>query len=97
MLMFKNNQAKYKIGTKYSKIYNRQLNNIIIVLLILIILLIIKMFNNGTSNNIIEIIEKNVYYKFSWKDDGKRAMEYMTKILGNTKKTIETINIQIWE
>ena len=97
MLMFKNNQGKYKIGTKYSKVYNRQLNNIVVVLLILVIILIIKLFNNSTSNNIIELIENNIYYKLSWKDDGERAMEYMTKILGNTKKTIETINIQIWE
>ena len=95
--MFKNNHGKYKIGTKYSKIYNRQLNNIILVLLVLVIILIIKLFNNSTSNDIIELIEKNIHYEFSWKNDGKRAIEYMTKIMGNTKKTIETINIQIWE
>ena len=94
MLMFKGNHGKYKIGSKYSKIYNNQLNNIILVLLILIIILIIKMLNNNTSNNIIEIIEKNVYYKFSWKDDGERLIEYMTKVMRNTKRTIETINIK---
>lgn len=95
--MFKNNKAKYKIGTKYSKVYNRQLNNIIVVLLILLIILFIKLFNNGTSNDIIEIIEKNIYYEFRWKDDGERAIEYMTKVMGNTKKTIETFSIQIKE
>ena len=95
--MFKSNHGKYKIGSKYSKIYNRQLNNIIVVLLILIIILIIKILNNSTSNNIIEIIEKNVYYEFNWKDDGERAIEYMTKIMGNTKKSIETINIREWD
>ena len=92
--MFKNSHGKYKIGTKYSKIYNRQLNNIILVLLILVIILIIKLFNNSTSNDIIEIIQKNIYYEFSWKDDGERAIEYMTKIMGNTKRTMETFNIQ---
>lgn len=92
--MLKGNHGRYKIGSKYSKIYNRQLNNVILVLLILIIILIIKMLNNSTSKNIIEIIEKNIYYKFSWKDDGERAMEYMTKIMGITKKTMETINIK---
>ena len=92
--MFKGSQGKYKIGSKYSKVYNRQLNNIILVLLILIIILIIKMLNNGGSNNIIEIIEKNLYYKFSWKDDGERAIEYISKFIRNTKRTIETINIK---
>lgn len=92
--MFKGSYGKYKIGSKYSKIYNRQLNNIILVLIILIIILIIKLFNNSSSNNIIEIIEKNIYYEFNWKSDGKRAIEYITKFIGNTKKTIETINIK---
>ena len=95
--MFKNNHGKYRIGTKYSKVYNRQLNNIILVLLILLIILIIKLFNNSTSNNIIDIIEKNIFYEFSWKSDGKRIIEHMTKVMGNTKKTVETINIRIWE
>lgn len=93
--MIKKNYKKYKIGSKYSNIYNRQLNKIIVVLSILIIILIIKTINSSTSNNIIEIIEKNIYYSFSWKRDGKKVTEYMKNIIENTMESIEVFNIEI--
>lgn len=95
--MFKRNYKKYQIGSKYSKIISRQLNNLIVVLVILITILVVKMINYSTSNNIIEIIEKNIYHDFSWEQDGKRVAEYMKKFMGNTKRSIETFNIQIKE
>lgn len=97
MLMFNKSNEKYRIGRKYSKFYKNQLNKIIIVLLILIIILIIKIFNNNTSNKVIEVIEENIYYEFNWKSDGEIAIKYMTKLVANAKKTMETINIQIRE
>lgn len=93
--MIKRNYNKYKIGAKYNNFYSRQLNKVIIVLLVLIIILIIKAINNGTSNNIIEIIEKNIYYDFSWKNDGKWATEYIKKLIGDTMESIEVFNMQI--
>lgn len=90
----RNYNNKYKKRSKKNPFYQRQLNKIIIVLSILIIILIIKIFTNETTNNFIEIIKNNIYYEFSWKDDGKRVSEYIRKFMGNTIESIETFNME---
>ena len=74
-------------------IYRRQLDRVILVLMVLIIILVIKIINNKTTNNIIEIIEENIYYDFSWQDDGKEALGYINKIMNNAKDSIEVFNM----
>lgn len=90
--MYKSNYNKHKTGLKYKKVCHSQLNKVIVVLSILIIIFIIKTVNNSTSKNMIEIIEKNIYYEFSLEDDGKRVAKYMRKIMGNTIESIEIFN-----
>lgn len=75
--------------------YNKQLNRVMLVLFILLIVLIIKMLNNKTANNVIQIIEKNIYYDFSLKEDGKKAKNYIIKAFDHSKDTIERIALDI--
>lgn len=75
--------------------YNKQLNKIMVVLFTLLIILIIKMINNKTTNSVIQIIEKNIYYDFSFKEDGKKAKDYILKTLDDSKDTIEKIALDI--
>lgn len=92
--MLRRNYNRYNTRPNYKGFYARLLNKIIIVLSILIIVLIIKTINNSTSNNMIEIIEKNIYYEFSWKSDGKRVVEYVRRVMGNTMESIEIFNME---
>lgn len=87
------NTNKKSLGHNNS-LYSRQLNKVIFVLITLILIFIIKTINTKTSNDIIQIIEKNIYYDFSWKNDGKKATDYMKKLVGSTKNSIEIFNIQ---
>lgn len=92
--MIKGNYNRPKAGLKLNKFYKRQLNKVIVVLSILIIILLIKMINNSTSNNIIEIIERNIYYDFNWKNDGGRVAQYVRQVMGKTAESIEIFNVE---
>ena len=64
----------HKYGKDY---YQRQINNIIYVLVILLVVLIIKLINTNTTNHIIKVIEKNIYYDFSLVEDGEKVKKYL--------------------
>jgi len=65
--------------------YNKLINRVIIVLILLIIILVIKVVNSKTTNNIIKIIEKNIYYDFTLKKDGIVVKEYFVKAIDISK------------
>lgn len=71
--------------------YNKQVNRIIFVLITVLVILIVKAINHRSTNNIINIIEKNIYYDFSIKEDGKKVKDYLVKIIGGSKETIEEL------
>lgn len=75
--------------------YNKQLNRIMLVLFTLLIILITKIINNKTTNSVIQIIEKNIYYDFSFKEDGKKVKDYILKVLDDSKDTIEKLALDI--
>jgi len=74
---------------------SKQLNRIMLVLIILLIVLISKIINNNTTNNVIKIIERNIYYDFSFKEDGIKAKDYLLKVLDKSKDTIDKLDIDI--
>ncbi|MDR7857069.1 hypothetical protein [Tissierella sp.] len=78
-----------------NKYYNKLLNRIVFILFTLLIILIIKMVNNTTTNSIIKIIEKNIYYDFSLKEDGNKIKDYLIKAVDNSKDTLEELNLKI--
>ncbi len=90
--MDKRNYKLNKNFFKYSNgYYNKLINKMIFVLVILLIVLLIKMMNTKTTDNIINIIKKNIYYEFSIKEDGKKIKDYLVKLVGNSKDTIEEL------
>ncbi len=78
-----------------NKYYNKLLNRIVFILCTLLIIFIIKIVNNTTTNNIIKIIEKNIYYDFSLKEDGDKIKDYLKKLVNNSMDTIEELNLKI--
>lgn len=74
-----------------SNYYKKLLNRIIVVLIILLTILVIKVINSKTTNNIIEIIEKNIYYDFTLKRDGIVVKDYVMDAINNSKDTIYQI------
>ena len=91
----KNTGIKKRYFKSSNNYYNKQLNRIMLVLFTLLIILIIKMINNKTTNSVIQIIEKNIYYDFSFKEDGKKAKDYILKALDDSKDTIEKLSLDI--
>lgn len=53
----------------------------------------IKIINTSSSQNIIQIIETNINYKFSLESDGKTTLDYIKKLIVRTKDSIEIFNI----
>ncbi|WP_353096636.1 hypothetical protein [Tissierella praeacuta] len=87
-------RGRYKVNRNFfksNKYYNKLVNRIIFVLIILLIILVIKMMNNKTTNTIIKIIEKNIYYDFSMEKDGKKIKDYLVKVVNGSKGTIEEL------
>ncbi|MBU5256748.1 hypothetical protein [Tissierella praeacuta] len=85
-------RGKYKLNKNFlknNKYYNKLVNRIIFVLVILLIILVIKMMDNKTSNSIIKIIERNIYYDFSMEKDGKKVKDYLVKVVDSSKGTLE--------
>lgn len=78
------------------KIYSKQLNRTIFVLVTLLIILFIKMINHRTTNNIIEIIKKNIYYDFSLKEDGKKVKDSLINTIDSSMEAIEKITGQYY-
>lgn len=75
-----------KIGNDF---YSRQIKNLLYVLVITFFVLITKLINTNATNKIISIIEKNIYYNFSVKEDGKKAKDYIVKAAYNSINSIE--------
>lgn len=71
--------------------YTKQLNRLILVLVILLAVFIVKLINNNSTNKVINIIEKNIYYDFNIKEDGKKVKDYLTKLIGGSKERIEEL------
>lgn len=88
---YKLNKNLFKYSNGY---YNKLISRMIFVLVTLLIILAIKMMNTKTTNNIIKIIEKNIYYDFSLKEDGKKVKDYLVKVVVDSKDTIEEFTDQ---
>lgn len=78
------------------KFYSKQLNRTIFVLVTLLIILFIKMINHRTTNNIIKIIKKNIYYDFSLKEDGKKVKDSLINTIDSSMEAIEKITGQYY-
>lgn len=91
-------KKNYKVNRNFfiykNGYYNKQINRIIFVLITLIIILVIKILNNKTSKSIINIIEKNIYYDFNLKEDGKKVKDYLAKVVDISKDKIEELTGQ---
>ena len=88
------NKRYFKSPNNY---YNKQINRLVFVLITLLIILLIKMMNTGITNDIINIIEKNVNYEFSLKKDGERVKEYLVKVVDISMETIEGLTGQLYK
>lgn len=69
--------------------YSKQITNLIYVLIIVLFVLITKSINSKITKNIINIIEKNIYYEFTFKEDGKKVKDYIIKTADNSINSIE--------
>ena len=83
-----------KKNLRHNSYYNKLISRVILVLVTLLVILIIKTINTKTTNNIIQIIEKNIYYDFNWKEDGEKARKYLKGIFVDTMESIETFSVQ---
>ncbi|NLK44686.1 MAG: hypothetical protein GX300_09870 [Tissierellia bacterium] len=70
---------------------NRQVNRIIIVLIILIGIYIIKIANINATNTLLDIIERNIQYDFTFAEDRKIFKDTIVKIVNTSKVTIEEL------
>lgn len=70
-----------------------QLKKVVCVLAILILLLFLKLLNNSISDNVIQIIDNSINYKFSLKEDGKRVLDYGKEIFVLPEEAISVFNI----
>ncbi|MBZ2175349.1 M23 family metallopeptidase [Schnuerera sp. xch1] len=71
----------------------RQLKSVICVLIILVLLLFLKILNNNISDNIIQIIDNSINYKFSLKEDGKVVLDYGKRMLTLPEKALTVFNV----
>ena len=93
-MMVKKSYSKSRKSVGYnSNFYTKQLNKLIVVLILLIFIFMIKIINTSSSQNIIQIIETNINYKFSLESDGKTTLGYIKKLIVRTKDSIEIFNI----
>lgn len=74
------------------KYYMTLIYKSIIVLAILLVLLIIKKINVSSTNNIIEVLKKNINYEFNVVDDGKKIYYKTQDIIGDSIKAIPVFN-----
>lgn len=81
-----------KIGKSY---FDRQISRIITVLVILLVVLVVKLINTNTTNYIIQTLEKNIYHKFSLKEDGGKVKDYLLKTVDSSKIAIEEFTKEI--
>ncbi|CAK7069091.1 hypothetical protein CIW83_03295 [Tissierella sp. P1] len=88
---YKLNKNLFKYSNGY---YNKLISRMIFVLVTLLIILAIRMMNTKATNNIIKIIEKNISYDFSLKEDGKKVKDYLVKVVADSKDTIEEFTDQ---
>ncbi|WMM23549.1 hypothetical protein RBU61_11355 [Tissierella sp. MB52-C2] len=84
-----------RYGNPPKKYYNKQVNRLIFVLVTLLIVLLIKMMNTKITNDIINIIERNVYYEFSLKEDGRKVKEYLGKVVDISMEAIDELTGQL--
>lgn len=70
---------------------NKLINQAIIVLAVLLGIFIIKLININTTNKILDIIERNIYYDFSFKEDGKKIKDALVKIVNTSKVALEEL------
>lgn len=75
---------------------NKIINKLIIVLFIVLLIMIVKVINTRPTNNIISFIERNIYYDFKIKEDGKKIGEYIVKLINNSKDSIEKFTVEIY-
>lgn len=81
-----------RFGRQY---YSKQINRIIFVLVILLIVLVLKLMDTKATNSIVSILERNVYYNFSIKEDGIKAKTYLKERLDSSKITVEEFTKEI--
>jgi len=70
----------------------RQLKSIVGVIIILILLLFLKMLNNSISDNIIQLIDNGLNYKFSLKRDGEIILDYGKKLFKFPERVLTVFN-----
>lgn len=68
-------RINYKKFYKDKSFYKKQLNRLIAVIIILIILMLMKKINTKFTNDVIRIVNENINYEFSFKEDGKKMLE----------------------
>lgn len=75
---------------------NKIINKLIISLTIVLLVALAKSINTEPTNNIVDFIERNIYYDFSVKEDGKKIGEYVIKFLNGSKANIEKFTVEIY-
>lgn len=90
----KNEIHKPIVRNKYFKksYYMTLIYKSIFVLAILLVLLLIKKININSTNNIIEILRKNINYEFNIVDDGKKIYYKTQDIIDKSLKTVSVFN-----
>ena len=71
--------------------FNKQVNRIIIVLIILLGIYIIKLVNINSTNRLLDLIEKNIYYNFSLVEDGRKLKDSLIKLVNTSKGRLEEL------
>lgn len=75
---------------------NKIIKRLIIVLSIVLFIMIAKAVNIKSTNNLVSFIERNIYYDFSIKEDGKRIGKDLVNFLNNSKDNIEKFTVEIY-
>lgn len=81
-------RVNYKKFYKDKSFYKKQLNKLIAAIVILIILILMKKINTKFTNNVIRIVNENINYEFSFKEDGKKILKKSKVVLKLPEKII---------
>lgn len=76
--------------------FNKIINKLVIVLSIVLFVLIVKTIDTKPTNDIVKFIQKNIYYDFSIKEDGKRIGKSIVTFLDNSKDNLEKLTVEIY-
>lgn len=82
----------YKYKSKDKNFYKSQFKKILISIIIVCIIIIIKKIDTGVTNEAIKVVNKTINYNFDFKENSKKAIEYVKNLTPFTKEDVPVFN-----